>query len=241
MHFERMAEAYADSRPPYPQAIFDVLKAQGVIGPGVRVLEVGPGAGLATAELVDAGSDVVAVEPGADLADVLRRRVPSARVVVAPLEEADLGEEGTFDSVVAATSMHWVDLAVGLPKLHAALRPEGWLAVWRNVFGDDTAKTPFREEVDRIVSSRDDAVRAAHRPDDLPRMDDLAEGDWFRPVLTERWRWSTDLTSDQVRRLFRTFSDWDEAEAEAAGEAAEECGGVVTEHYQSVLHVLRRR
>jgi len=44
-----------------------------------------------------------------------------------------------------------------------------------------------------------------------------------------------------VRSLFRTFSDWSEAEVDAAGRVAEELGGVVTEHYRSVLHLLTRR
>ena len=44
----------------------------------------------------------------------------------------------------------------------------------------------------------------------------------------------------QVRRLFRTFSDGSDAEVAAPGAAADELGGVVTEHYQSVLHLLRK-
>jgi SAM-dependent methyltransferase len=62
-------------------------------------------------------------------------------VIVTRLEDATL-PDGVFDSVVAATSMHWVDLHVGLPILHRVLRPGGWLAVWRTVFGDDTVSTP---------------------------------------------------------------------------------------------------
>ena len=71
-------------------------------------------------------------------------------------------------------------------------------------------------------------------------MDELTAGGWFEPVQTERWRWTIDLTTDQVRRLFRTFSDWTDREVEAAADAADTCGGVVTEHYQSMLHLLRR-
>jgi hypothetical protein len=71
-------------------------------------------------------------------------------------------------------------------------------------------------------------------------MEDLATGGWFDPVWTECWRWSIDLNTDQVRRLFRTFSDWSGAEVEAAAQAVDELGGVVTEYYRSVLHLLRR-
>jgi len=75
--------------------------------------------------------------------------------------------------------------------------------------------------------------------DERPSLQELAAGGWFVPVDTLRWRWSTDLTTDQVRRLFSTFSNWLPAEVAAAAAAADACGGTVTEHYQAVLHLLR--
>jgi hypothetical protein len=71
-------------------------------------------------------------------------------------------------------------------------------------------------------------------------MVDLAAGGWFEPLRTDHWRWTIDLDTGQVRRLFRTFSDWDDTEVEAAAQAVDDLGGVVTEHYRSILHLLRR-
>jgi hypothetical protein len=71
-------------------------------------------------------------------------------------------------------------------------------------------------------------------------MEELTIGGWFEPVRTERWQWSIDLSTDQVRRLFKTFSNWTHAEVEAAAQAADDFGGLVTEHYQSLLHLVRR-
>ena len=85
-----MAGDYLDSRPPYPEAVYQTLRAAGVIGPGIRVLEIGAGAGLATRELVGSGSEVVALEPGAELARLLKKGIPGAFMVVARLEDADL-------------------------------------------------------------------------------------------------------------------------------------------------------
>lgn len=239
MHFERMAVEYAGSRPPYPSSLYEVLETEGVIGPGTRVLEIGAGSGLATKELVRAGSEVMAIEPGRELARVLERDVPGVSVLLAHLEDAEL-PESSFDAVVAATSMHWVNLSVGLPMLHATLRPRGWLAVWRHRFGDDRVDTEFRRRVEQIVAKRTRRESAERRADDRPTMDELTAGAWFEPVRTEHWRWSVDLDTDQVRRLFRTFSDWNDTEVEAVARAADELSGVVTEHYQSVLHLLKR-
>lgn len=240
MHFERMADDYSTSRPSYPGVVFEALKALEVIGPGLRVLEVGAGSGLATRDLVKAGSNVTALEPGPKLVNRLRRNVPGASIIIERLEDSRLPGQ-YFDAAVAATTLHWVDLSIGLPKLHAALRPKGWLASWRNIFGDDSVTTDFRERINCIVADRVRRTGKAHRPPSRPTMEELASGGWFEPIDTERWRWSTDLTTEQVRRLLRTFSDWDDAEVEAAARAADECGGLVTEHYQSVLHLLVRR
>lgn len=71
-------------------------------------------------------------------------------------------------------------------------------------------------------------------------MEELAAGGWFEPVRTQRWRWSIDLSAQQIGLLFKTFSNWTPAEVAAVQDAAEELGGHVTEHYQTVLHLLRR-
>ncbi len=65
-------------------------------------------------------------------------------------------------------------------------------------------------------------------------------GGWFEPLRTERWRWSVELDTNKVRRLFRTFPEWTDAEVESVSRAADDLGGVVTEHYQTVLHLLRK-
>jgi SAM-dependent methyltransferase len=237
-HFERLAADYASARPPYPAVIFDVLSSEGVSGPGLRVLEVGAGAGLATRELVASGSQVVALEPGHALCSLLEEGLPGVQILTSRFEAADLPADG-FDSVVAATSLHWVDLSVGLPKAHATLRPGGFMAVFRTIFGDDAVDTEFRDRVEHIVAARGAKTDEPPR-EGRPTMVELSAGGYFQPVRSERWQWSVELTTDQVTRLFRTFSDWTDEEVHAVRVAADACGGLVTEHYQSVLHLLVR-
>lgn len=78
-HFERMAADYAGARPPYPAGIYAALRLAGVTGPGRRVLEIGAGSGLATRDLIRSGSEVVAIEPDANLAALLRRDAAAGR------------------------------------------------------------------------------------------------------------------------------------------------------------------
>ncbi|WP_321169208.1 class I SAM-dependent methyltransferase [Ornithinimicrobium ciconiae] len=234
-----MAASYGTARPPYPTVLYETLAQQGVIGPDLRVLEIGPGSGEATGELVRRGSKVVAVEPGPELADRLRRECPDATVVVSRLEDMDMAAR-QFDSVVAATSMHWVDLPTMLPKLGQALEPRGMLAVWRTVFGDPRVRTPFRQAVDKIVAGRGTSVPRSDPLDPRPTVEELEAGGRFRHIRSWQWPWQIDLDALQVRALFTTFSDWrDPGELDAVQAAAAAQPGSVTEHYVTILHLLR--
>lgn len=237
-HFESVAPVYRSARPAYPDVLFDTLQDHGVIGPGRRVLEIGAGSGQATGELIRRGSSVVAVEPGARLVAQLRQTCPEATVVPTSIETADL-PAGQFDSVVAATAMHWTDLPTVLPKLATALRPRGLLAVWRTVYGDPRVRTPFRDAVEQIVRARGE-TRTADPLSPRPTVTELEADGTFGLVHTWQWPWQIDLSAAQLRDLFSTFSDWtDPEDLDRIHAAAHAQHGPVTEHYVTVLHLLR--
>ena len=245
LHFDRVADTYRHARPDYPAALFDLLAAHGSVGPGLRVLEIGAGSGQATAELLRRGAAVDAVEPGPALAAGLRDRFAHdpVRVLETRAEDADL-PEAAYDAVVAATSLHWVDVPVVLPRLHAALRPGGRLAAWWAVFRDPGTPTPFRERVDAIAARHglgDDAVPRPLRVEE--RVAELEAGGWFEDVAPHRLRWSHEMTSAQVRELFTTFPTWaeDPALLDEVEAAARACGDTVVEGYLCAVYLGRRR
>jgi SAM-dependent methyltransferase len=128
--FDEAAELYDRARPGYPAALFDDLVELAGIGPGSRVLEIGPGTGQATVPLAERGCRIVAVELGPQLAAVARRnlaRFPVVEVVTAAFEDWPLPPE-PFDLVLSATAFHWIDPAVRVRKAADALRPGGSLA-----------------------------------------------------------------------------------------------------------------
>jgi SAM-dependent methyltransferase len=129
--FEEAPELYDRVRPDYPDELFDDLARLVGLLPGSRVLELGCGTGQATVSLARRGYEVVAVELGAGLANVARKKLApfaAVRVVNAVFEAWPLPAE-PFDLVFAATSFHWIDRAVRVTKSADALRPGGALAV----------------------------------------------------------------------------------------------------------------
>ena len=152
MHFERQADNYARARPPYPAALWDRLGELGLLTPGSRALDLEAGTGQATGPLRAAGLEVVAVEPGSQLAQRLRDQHPGVEVIESRAEEVEL-EPTAYDLAVVATAIHWMDTDLLAPKVHRALQSDGRLAVWRNIFGDPEAPvTPFRQRVQEILA-----------------------------------------------------------------------------------------
>ncbi|MET0705121.1 MAG: class I SAM-dependent methyltransferase [Mycobacterium sp.] len=125
--FGAVADEYDRYRPRYPQALIALL----VNRPGLRVLDVGAGTGIASVQLAAAGADVLAVEPDARMAAVCRDK--GIAVECNTFEQWPTGGR-TFDLVVFGQSFHWVDPETALPKLAALLNPGGRLALlWNRV------------------------------------------------------------------------------------------------------------
>ena len=239
MHFEARAESYASARPPYPDALWRRLAELGLLRPGLSALDLGAGTGQATGPMLAAGLQVTAVEPGARLAEILHATYPAARVIVSRAEDLDLAE-ADFDLVVAATSIHWIDLDVTLPKITSILKPDGRLVVWRNVFGDAAAEvTPFRQRVHEIVSARTTPRRSGPAAEDVDEtITALTASGLFFVTDASTFRWSLSLDAAGIGRLFDTFSDWSPDEVQRAVDAVEALGGSVVEYYSSWLLVL---
>jgi SAM-dependent methyltransferase len=77
------------------------------------------------------GYDLTALEPGATLADLVRKKLqphPNTSVITSKLEDAELPNE-SFDLVYSAMALHWVAEEMRFTKPHRLLRPDGHLAI----------------------------------------------------------------------------------------------------------------
>lgn len=125
--FGSAAARYDRHRPAYPAALIADLVAH----QGIRVLDVGAGTGIASAQLRAVGADVLAVEPDPQMAEVAGRK--GLAVELATFQEWE-PRGRTFDLVVFAQSFHWVDPLPALHKVRTLLAPGGRLAlVWNRI------------------------------------------------------------------------------------------------------------
>ncbi|MEU3573567.1 class I SAM-dependent methyltransferase [Kitasatospora sp. NPDC036755] len=126
--FGAAVDAYQHGRPGYPRA----LVGSAVPREARRVLDLGAGTGKLTALLVEAGLDVVAVEPDEGMRARLSAAVPKAAVRAGSAERIPLPDD-SVDAVVVAQAWHWFDPAAALPEIARVLAPGGTLALVWNV------------------------------------------------------------------------------------------------------------
>jgi SAM-dependent methyltransferase len=244
--------AYERGRPGHADEVYDVLRERCGLGEGTKVLEVGPGTGQATRRLAELGADpLVGVEPDAALADLLRERFGD-RVEIrgSTLEEAEL--EDDFDLAAAASSFHWVDEDVGLAKIHGALRPGGWVALWWTAFGDGNRPDPFRDATDPLTAAfpRGPSEVEGRRPfaHDAENRIAALERAGFAEILPRRVEWWHTWDTEGIRGLFGSFSSTLSLEPHAraafldsiAEIAERDFGGRVTKPVVTALYTARK-
>src|ERR1700758_2243874 len=126
--FDDIAEVYHEIRPGYPAPMFEDLFR--LLPNNPAILEVGPGTGQATRDLLSRGADVCAVEIGPAMAAKLREVLPSPALTVAvgDFEEVDVEEHG-FDAVFSATAYHWISLKAQVDRPASVLKHGGRIAI----------------------------------------------------------------------------------------------------------------
>ena len=126
--FNEVPEVYDRVRPSYPVDLFDVLFQMLPAQP--KIVEVGPGTGQATKDLLARGAFVHAIEIGPKMAAKLRSNLPSDRLSIGVGDfEAFEVMAGETDAVFSATAYHWISTQAQTDRPAVILRPGGLVAI----------------------------------------------------------------------------------------------------------------
>lgn len=164
---DRVAD-YVRHRPGYPRALADWLRESLGVQPGRRVADIGAGTGIATRTWLEAGHEVVAVEPN----DAMRQAgiaamagEPRVRWVAGTAEATGL-DGASVDIVSAAQAFHWFDPARTRAEWARILRPGGLAVVLWN--SREPARSPLVAGYEALLHEhgRDYGQVAERHPDD---------------------------------------------------------------------------
>jgi hypothetical protein len=204
---------YHNSRPDYPEWVYQTLRSRCGLGRGAVTFEVGAGTGTASRQLLDFGADpLIAIEPDARLADFLRTNNPdrALKVLISAFEDVEL-EESAFDLGISATAFHWLEEDAALRKIAQLLHPGGWWAAFWNVFGDDSRPDPFHEATEKLLEGpRSPSAGELDIPfglDERARIAALKRTGAFDVFDVRTSRWSLVLNADQTMALYGTYSN----------------------------------
>jgi SAM-dependent methyltransferase len=187
--FDSVAADYERYRPDYPPAVVARLVSDLGIAPGTVVADVGAGTGKLTRALAATGARTIAVDPGAELLEILKRQAPAADALQGTAEELPL-ETASVDAAVAAQAYHWFDAARAVPELHRVLRPGGRLGlVWTWWDEADPRQAPL---IELLGGPR--------------RFTDLPSAPWFELVERTTLRTTRPMTRELLVGRFTTSS-----------------------------------
>ena len=241
------AVGYDHARPGYPDALVAQIVAE---SPGLDVLDVGTGTGIAARQFQAAGCTVLGVEPDKRMAECARAH--GLPVEVATFEAWD-PDGRTFDTVIAAQSWHWIDPVTGAAKAAQVLRPSGRLAIFGHVYEPPIeVAEPFAAAYRRVVPDSPFANLPARRPLDAYQAayakiaDTIRETERFNEPEQWRFDWEQPYTRDQWLTLLPTTGGLTRLHPDqladildAVGTAIDTLGGAFTMHYTTLAATAR--
>ena len=183
LSFGSEAAAYERGRPSYPPEAVDWLLAPTDSFRAGEVLDLGAGTGKLTTRLVERGLSVTAVDPIAEMLDMLRGALPDTPALLGSAEQIPL-PDNAVDAVLVAQAWHWFDPERATAEIIRVLRPGGRLGVLWNTRDE---RSGWVRDFGRIVGLEHDRDSATV---DLPTA--------FTDVATHQIQWTNYITRDAL-------------------------------------------
>jgi SAM-dependent methyltransferase len=131
--FSSRVEDYIRYRPSYPKAVVDLLTGECGLTEQSRIADIGSGTGLLARLLLDAGCEVLGVEPNPEMRAAGERLLadfPRFHSVDGRAEATTLPDR-SVDLVTAGQAFHWFEPERTRAEFARILRPPSWVAlVW---------------------------------------------------------------------------------------------------------------
>jgi SAM-dependent methyltransferase len=211
--FDNVADIYDRVRPRYPPEAFDEVFSR--LPPNPSIVEVGPGTGQATRDLLARRAHVLAVELGPAMAAKLQSNFRDERhleVLVSSFEAAAL-PPAAFDALFSATAYWWVASPERMTKpVEILKRPAGLVAILDTMQVDAPTDRGYFERSHAIYERHGVAPNGGYHKAPTPEavippiLPELQESALYRDVELYRYRADQTYSTSQYADLVRTYS-----------------------------------
>jgi SAM-dependent methyltransferase len=208
LSFDKAAQSYDEARPAYPPELFDELFS--LLPKKPQVVEVGPGTGKATQDLLARGASVHAIEIGPAMAARLRLNLPSERLRITIGDFEDIHIDDGADAVFSATAYHWISPAAQTDRPAGILRPGGLVAIVDLIQVESPDDLGFFASVQPIYEQYGQGHSgppAPNRDAVDPAIRAVLEADSrFSPAAVRQWDWNQTYTASGYVKLMLSYS-----------------------------------
>src|SRR5437660_10266541 len=127
--FSNRVADYVRYRPGYPQAVFDLLRAECGLRPGHVIADIGSGTGLLSELFLKNGNRVYGVEPNTEMRRAGEEYLASydGFSSIAGSAESTTLSDSSVDFVTAGQAFHWFEPAAARPEFIRILKPAAWV------------------------------------------------------------------------------------------------------------------
>jgi SAM-dependent methyltransferase len=152
--FDTVSDMYDLYRPAYSSNLIDSILSITNIPLTGQILEVGSGTGKTTSLFAQKGFTIHCIEPGENLNKVAIRKMQYfPRVSFEQVRFEDWKEDNNrFDLLISAQAFHWVDPKIGYCKAASALKPNGHIALFWNMYIGFNG--PLESEINKVYQER---------------------------------------------------------------------------------------
>jgi ubiquinone/menaquinone biosynthesis C-methylase UbiE len=252
--YSSVAETYDRVRPKYSQELLDCAVKLARIPANADILEIGCGPGTATISFAQRGFSIVSLEPSLEACKVASRNCheySNVKIINANFEEWPPGI-CRFDTVVAATSWHWVAPEYKYLKAAAVLKDSGSLILLWN-----TGMKPSLEIFERLTELFTEYIPTFSQykssESELNEMrifaNEAIDSGLFLNLREESRSIEINYPIDDYLQLLTTYSPCIALSPERRSELLEKlrvileriCGKQIPLSYQSVFHILNKK
>jgi SAM-dependent methyltransferase len=207
--FDKVPDIYHRIRPGYPHALFDDLFD--LLPRRPHILEVGPGTGQATRDLLAHGATVRAIEIGPAMAEKLRQVLPARdlTVTVGDFERVP-ADVASYDCVFSATAYHWIEPTAQLDRPAALLKRGGLVAIVDLIQVDSPDDRGFFATAQPIYARYGEGHTGPAAPRrnevDPPMRSALQQDGRFAGPEVRRYDWDQTYSASEYRQLMLSYS-----------------------------------